>query len=286
MSSGRRESIESTGHPVQLTGENVLSEIGESAPQSVSPSQLSLQVSSMISDDEHVVINDKVVKRSELMPPFAGTFNPGLKPWPKHEFGNAAAIGLAAFSLTAFVLALYLANAMGIENISVVVGLSVFYGGAVQFLAGVWELAIGNTFSGTAFTSFGAFWLSFAAIYIPAFDIVSSYGDDVEQLNNALGIYLIGWGIFSSMLTLVTVKSTIPFVVLFVTLDFSFFILGAGFMTGSNRCVRGGGCSLAISAFAGWYSCFSGQATSKNSYIKWPAGTLPIKHRFRKKIPA
>jgi uncharacterized protein len=36
----------------------------------------------------------------------------------------------------------------------------------VQLLAGMWHMRIGNTFGATAASSFGAFWLSYAANFI------------------------------------------------------------------------------------------------------------------------
>ena len=42
-------------------------------------------------------------------------------------------------------------------------GLALAYGGLAQLLAGMWEFRTGNTFGAVAFTSYGAFWLSFLA---------------------------------------------------------------------------------------------------------------------------
>jgi uncharacterized protein len=64
------------------------------------------------------------------------------------------------------------------------------YGGLAQFTAGMWEFACGNTFGALAFSSYGAFWISFACIFIPFFDIAAAYPDPSE-LNAALGHYLI-----------------------------------------------------------------------------------------------
>lgn len=77
------------------------------------------------------------------MTAFLGTFNPGYAPYPKHEFGNASALGLASFALSAFVLGLYYAGAKGISTPNVIVSLAVFYGGLAEFLAGVWEFSMG-----------------------------------------------------------------------------------------------------------------------------------------------
>jgi uncharacterized protein len=64
------------------------------------------------------------------------------------------------------------------------------YGGLAQFMAGMWEFACGNTFGALAFTSYGGFWISFACIFIPFFNVAAAYTDKAE-LNNALGHYLI-----------------------------------------------------------------------------------------------
>ena len=45
----------------------------------------------------------------------------------------------------------------------IVFGLALAYGGLAQLLAGMWEFRTGNTFGAVAFTSYGAFWLSFWA---------------------------------------------------------------------------------------------------------------------------
>jgi len=68
--------------------------------------------------------------------------------------------------------------------------LALAYGGLAQFCAGMWEFAAGNTFGALAFTSYGAFWISFACIFIPFFDIASSYTNP-DELFAALGHYLI-----------------------------------------------------------------------------------------------
>lgn len=55
----------------------------------------------------------------------------------------------------------------------------------------MWEFACGNTFGALAFTSYGAFWISFATIFIPAFNVKAAY-DDVSEFVAAVGHYLLG----------------------------------------------------------------------------------------------
>jgi len=40
------------------------------------------------------------------------------------------------------------------------IGLAFFYGGVAQFAAGMWEFKRNSVLGGTAFTTYGAFWLS------------------------------------------------------------------------------------------------------------------------------
>ncbi|RLV96516.1 Ammonia transport outward protein 2 [Spathaspora sp. JA1] len=229
-------------------------------PVSDYPTNLSTVIS-------RVTIDDERIPKSELRPPSAGTFNPGYTRHPKHVFGNAAAVGLSCFAGTTFVLGLYTAGAMGITIPNVIVSSCMFFGGCVQFLSGVWELAIGNTFAGTVFTSYGAFWLSYGSLFIPAFGILEAYEEDMDQFANGVGFILLGWGIYTFILMLLVLKATWPFLILFITLDLGFFLLTAAQMTGSSRCTQGGGISLTISALCGWYSCFAGISNRQNSYL-------------------
>jgi succinate-acetate transporter protein len=217
--------------------------------------------------NEFVVIGKQKFYRHELMEAFGGTLNPGLSAPPVHKFANPAALGLSAFSLTTFVLSCYNAGAHGVHTPNVVVGLAAFYGGAVQFLAGVWELVVGNTFGGTALTSYGAFWLSFAAINVESFGIVAAYGEDVEQLDNAVAFYLIGWGMFTFMLTTLTLKSTAAFFSLFFFLGVTYVLLAAGDFAGNANLTKAGGVFGIITAFLGFYNAWAGVATKTNSYI-------------------
>src|SRR5436190_19545552 len=73
-------------------------------------------------------------------------------------------LGLAGFALTTFVLSMFNADLVSRAGEPVVLGLALAYGGLAQLLAGMWEFRNNNAFGATAFTSYGAFWLSFWAL--------------------------------------------------------------------------------------------------------------------------
>lgn len=219
---------------------------------------------------EFVVINRHKYYRHELMAAFGGTLNPGAVPWPKINI-NPAPLGLCAFALSTFVLSLFNAQAMGIKIPNIAVSLALFYGGLAQFLAGCWEFVTGNTFGMTALTSYGAFWLSFGAIFIDSFGIVAAYEkseETVSQLKNALGFYLLAWAIFTFILWLNTLKSTVAFCALFFCLFVTFILLAAGEFSQKTALARAGGVLGVITAIIAWYVALAGTATTTNSYFR------------------
>ena len=224
---------------------------------------------------EYVILGKKKYHKHDLMKAFGGTLTPGVAPYPVRQFGNPAPLGLSAFALTTFVLSLYNAQAMGIKVPNVVVSTATFYGGAVQFLAGIWELLLGNTFGATALTSYGAFWLSYASVFIKNFGISEAYKDKT-MMNNAIGLYLVGWAIFTFMLTLVTAKSTVAFFSLFFSLMVTFILLAAGEFTGKVGVTRAGGVIGVICAFTAWYNAYAGVANRFNTYVTVRAVPLPV----------
>lgn len=225
--------------------------------------------------NEYIHFGDKKYFTHEFMNAFGGTLTNSPAPLTEPKYGNAAALGLSAFAMTTFVLSLINAGAMGIKTNNIVIGLAVFYGGAAQFCTGIWELFLGNTFGATALTLYGGFWLSFGAISLDAFGIASAYTDETE-LASAVGFFLTGWAIFTFMLTLVTLKSTVAFFSLFFTLTITFMLLAAGEFTGKTGVTRAGGVFGVITAFIAWYNAWAGTATRQNSYITSHVIPLPV----------
>ncbi|MGV3487215.1 MAG: acetate uptake transporter [Tuberibacillus sp.] len=77
------------------------------------------------------------------------------------KIADPGPLGLAGFGITTCILSLINAGVLEAGAMGVVLGLALAYGGGAQLLAGMWEFRKGNTFGATAFTSYGAFWISF-----------------------------------------------------------------------------------------------------------------------------
>jgi len=217
---------------------------------------------------------------------FGGEFQPGLNRGPSRKFANPAPLGLSAFALTTFVLSLINMKTRNVLEPNIVVALAYGYGGTVQFAAGMWEMAVGNTFGATALSSYGGFWISFAIILTPGgFEIVSSLGPDFL---NSFGFYLMGWFIFTTILLFCTMRSTVMFFLLFFWLDLAFLLLGIGYLQPSNgapngACIKAGGFFGLLAAFWAWYNAAAGMMDSTNSFFTPPVIHFPWSEKARER---
>ncbi|KAJ7595378.1 FUN34 transmembrane protein [Mycena floridula] len=165
---------------------------------------------------------------------------------------NPGPLGLFSFASTTFILSLYNVSARGIHTPNVVVGMAVFCGGLAQLLAGMWEFPKGNTFGATAFTSYGAFWMSFATIFIPGSGIGTAYATE-KEFHNALGIYLMSWFIVTFLFFVTALRKHIAFIGLFGFLTLTFMMLAIGEFTGNTKCATAGGALGIITAMIAYY---------------------------------
>jgi len=125
-------------------------------------------------------------------------------------------------------------------------------------------MAIGNTFGATALSSYGGFWISYAIILTPGgFEIAAAYSSPVN-LNHAIGLFLAGWFIFTTILLSCTLRSTVAFFLLFFLVDIAFLLLMIGhfFLSSTGMpnilIIKAGGYFGLFAAFAAWYNALAG----------------------------
>lgn len=233
-------------------------------------------VTKVVTDGEYVQFGNERYLRSELVDAFGGTLNPGLSPPPKHNIANPAPLGLSAFALTTFVLSLVNCGARGVTIPNIVVGLAFFYGGLAQLVAGMFAVAEGasGNFGAVALSSYGGFWGSWAALYVPSFGIQDAFELE-EEFRNAVGLYLVAWFIFTFFLTLLTLKSTLAFFSIFFLLSITFLLLAIAEFKNSTSVKTAAGVFGLLTAFLAWYNAYAGLANKQNSYITVKAIRLP-----------
>mgnify|MGYP002385271712 CR=1 FL=1 len=183
------------------------------------------------------------------------------------SLGNPGALGLAGFALTTFMLSVFNAgsNLIDASLEGVVIPVALFYGGLAQFAAGMWEFQINNTFGATAFTSYEAFWMSFAGYVYFIVPTIKS------RAKYATGLFLLSWFIFTLYMNVAAYRMSRLLFILFTVLNLTFLFLIIGNLTDTSVVINVGGWFGIVTAIVAWYGS---AATVIN--ITWKKTILPL----------
>ncbi|GLC33073.1 hypothetical protein PLESTB_000373400 [Pleodorina starrii] len=101
---------------------------------------------------------------------------------------------------------------------------ALFYGGFGQFVAGVLELIKGNTFGGTAFSSYGAFWMGWFLLEFLMKEHPALYPTAVTGKTLWCGL----WGFLTLAFFVVTLRKNVCLMTVFSSLVLTFWLLAGG----------------------------------------------------------
>ncbi|MGD0982012.1 MAG: acetate uptake transporter [Solirubrobacteraceae bacterium] len=187
---------------------------------------------------------------------------------------NPAPLGLAGFAMTTFVLSMINSNLVSGGDTGVVLGLAFAYGGVVQLLAGMWEFRAGNTFGAVAFSSYGAFWISFWLL-------VTLNAGGLANADHAISLYLWAWAIFTAYMMIASLRVSGAVLVVFVLLTATFIFLAIGQnnlpATGVDTMHKIGGYLGLATAIAAWYASFGAVINSTFGKVVLPL--YPLNNR-------
>ena len=166
------------------------------------------------------------------------------------EPANPAPLGLAGFAATTMMLSLVNGNLLSPRGLGPVLALALAYGGIAQLLAGMWEFRTGNTFGAVAFSSYGAFWISFfALLHIVPAGLITPH---------ALSAYLWIWGGFTFYMFIASLRTTGAVALVLLLLWITFFLLAIGDMgSGHATWMHWGGYVGIATAAAAFYASFA-----------------------------
>ena len=166
---------------------------------------------------------------------------------------DPAALGLAAFALTTFLLSAANAHLMNSASGDAWLGYAFAYGGLGQVLAGMWEFRNRNVFGATAFTTYGGFWIGlglWALLVAPAAG--AKAGKDVAWI-------LLAFAIFNTYMLILSTQVNMAVFAVFLTLEITEIILFIGnFAAGAAVKPTGliifGGYVGLVTALTAWYT--------------------------------
>jgi hypothetical protein len=205
---------------------------------------------------------------------YPGQHNNGI-PHP-HRVANPDALGLISFATTTFMISMYNVQARGVKVPNVIAGTGIFCGGLAQLLAGMWAFCQMNTFAATAFTSYGAFWMSYASIFIPGSGILAAYADGpADEFSNALGIVLITWFLVTFLFFIVALRKSVAFIFLFGFVSTTFALLATAELSGKEHFTKvGGGVGIVTAMIAYYMGLAELLASEELAIVKLPLGAF------------
>ena len=171
-----------------------------------------------------------------------------------NSVADPAPLGLAGFALTTFILGLANANVISPKDTFVVLSVAAVYGGLAQLLAGMWAFREGNTFAAAAFSTYGAFWISFVLL-IQFFAPENAKAAGPLATNHAIALYLLAFGFFTLYMWIATFRLNIALNLVFLALWLAFAFLGWGMLGNGHTTIThiGGWLAVASAVFA-WYT--------------------------------
>ncbi|OAD65831.1 hypothetical protein PHYBLDRAFT_92772, partial [Phycomyces blakesleeanus NRRL 1555(-)] len=175
---------------------------------------------------------------------------------PPHKYGNPSAVGFAAFAVGSFILGVV--NTGLLTDIPhVAVGVALGYSAVGQFVCGIMDLIIGNTFGATTMLTFSGFFLSYGIMLLPStgtFQALAVKGAD--DLEKCIGLYMLAFAIPSFFYFVGSLRQ--PYFVRAVLLQvfLTFFLGSVSAFTGVAVLAKiGGWFSITLSATAWYITC-------------------------------
>ncbi|ODV84344.1 hypothetical protein CANARDRAFT_29221 [[Candida] arabinofermentans NRRL YB-2248] len=207
----------------------------------------------------------------EILPPRTGLLRVNWykksnqwRPYPSSTSGGLAMIGVTLFSL-----GLILCQANSVTNPAILSGVFFFASGLIEIITGIWAIVDNNLFGSVLLLCYGSFFMSYGAIITDVMGVESDYSSK-EDYDNALGIFLSAWTVFSFLLWTATFKSTVP--IFGLTFGMWFFLLLLTIATfGEHEGTKvASGVFAFLTSIAAFYGVYDGLCNDANSYAPIP----------------
>ncbi|KAJ5745068.1 GPR1/FUN34/YaaH-class plasma membrane protein [Penicillium odoratum] len=149
-----------------------------------------------------------------------------------------------------------------------IVGVFWFSGGLLLIISCILEFILGNTFVYLVFGTYGSFYLSFAATLTPYFNAAAAYEPSNPAnpgFHRAFAFYPLYVGILSFFFFLVSVRTNLVYMLLFLCLTLGMELLAAAFWqlasletASATRCQEASGALFFVSSMIAWYIILDG----------------------------
>ncbi|HLG64167.1 MAG TPA: acetate uptake transporter [Ktedonosporobacter sp.] len=190
------------------------------------------------------------------------------------SIANPIPLGLGALAFTTAILGCVYAGFIVHTSIAIVIGFALFYGGIVQLLAGMWEFRKSNTVAATVFASYGGFLLALGITFAPGLGIVGTL-QNPSTAHAVLGLFFLCWTIFTGVLFLGSLRTSLAFLIVLALLFLSYLLLTIGELAGGSTVllIIGGWLGI-VCALVAWYTALASILRSVDGAFRLPVGLI------------
>ncbi|MER5638632.1 acetate uptake transporter [Kitasatospora sp. NPDC002227] len=171
---------------------------------------------------------------------------------------DAGNLGYLALGLTLLAYGLLGTGLLSGAGVKDAASLAHLLGGLTLFIAGLWQLRGGEGFTGTAFTSLGAFWAVWSAAG--------------SSSKNAAGLFLLLWALLALTLALASWNSGLLSRLVYGLLTLALLLNAIATLAGNGGLGKVASWVAAVSGLCAWY-----WAASALTGSSWRRGLLPAK---------
>jgi len=182
----------------------------------------------------------------------------------KETFADPAHWAVTAFATTSFMLGFVNANLINASALGIVLPVALIFGGLVQLIVAIIEVARGSTFGSVVFGTYGPFWIIYGLYVI-------FFAKTVTDGGTAAALFLAMFAVITFYLFIASLKTDSVLAVVFFLIDVALILLAIGAAGSYASITKIGGWVTMVFAVLAWYHAAAGLIAST-----WGREVLPV----------
>jgi hypothetical protein len=183
---------------------------------------------------------------AQSAPPIAEGDNSAAR--SRTGLADPGAWAVTAFATTSFMVGMYKAGLINPQGAAIVIPVALFFGGLIQIIVGVIEIARGNLFGAVVFGTYGPFWVIFGVL-----QTLYVSGIPATALNSALALFLAMFAVLTFYFLIASLRTDLVLVGVFALIFVGLVLLSVGAGTGMTTVTKAGGWVTLAFAVLAWY---------------------------------
>jgi hypothetical protein len=161
---------------------------------------------------------------------------------------DPGAWAVTAFATTSFMLGMYNAHLLSAGGAAIVIPVAFFFGGMVQIIVAILEVARGNVFGAVVFGTYGPFWVIYGFIAQHYAGVLAP-----ASVGSALALFLAMFAVLTFYFFIASLKTDVILMFVFALIFIGLVLLAIGAGSGHVRWTEAGGWVTLAFAILAWY---------------------------------